>query len=115
MVKYIDFSDIDNFEDNGDFEGFENFKKFLEDNGVLDEFVRNFYNFEDDERKRKYWRGYDGYSGKYTLNDYLTNNKKYREKSYIDDAFDWSYSPEGFDFWNNIDDKWRYFLSHLSM
>jgi hypothetical protein len=111
IKEYLDFNNIDNFEnDYEDFDGHEKFKEFLEKNGVLDKFVRNFYNFEDDEWKREYWGGYDSHSDEYTLNDFLINNKEMRYGLYIDDAFDWDNSPEGYDFWDDVNDAWKFYM-----
>jgi hypothetical protein len=92
LYEEIDFTDIDDIDDTMvvDFEGFEDFGDFLEENGVLDKFVNNFYKFGDG----------------YTLNYYLIINEEYKE-DYIDSAFSWIKTPEGFDFWVDIDYKWR--------
>jgi hypothetical protein len=102
MVKYIDFRDIDNF-DNGYsvYDGHEVFKEFLEENSILDKFIENF-NKSGKIWRIRFWDGYED-NNEYTLNNYLNNKKPLL---YISDAFQWDISKEGYSFWCEIGYKW---------
>jgi hypothetical protein len=108
LFEEIDFKDIDDINDPiiVDFVGFEDFMDFLEENGVLDKFVKEFYRFEDEVWKENYWGGYKENKDNYTLHDFLENNKK-NTKGYIDDAFKWWLTDDDQDFWETIHDKWK--------
>jgi len=69
-----------------DFKDNENFYNFLVDNKVLDQFIYNF--------------------NKYKLRD-LKSLINSIQKEIINFAFDWSETPEGYNFWMNYDEMWR--------
>jgi hypothetical protein len=106
IKDYIDFTDIDDLNDPiiVDFIGFEDFRDFLEENGVLDKFVSTFYNYDNETWKKNYWSGYKGNDDNYTLHDFLIRNKKF---NYIDDIFRWEDTSDGYDFWYGIRGKWK--------
>lgn len=69
----------------------ESFIKFLEDNNALDLFKANLSKID---------RDFDFYI-----------NQKYRMPSLIiDTAFTWSETPQGRQFWCDLDREWRNFL-----
>jgi hypothetical protein len=105
LYEDIDFNNIDDYEGVDDFDGFEDFRNFLEDNGVLDKFIKNFYSNDNEGWKKVYWVDYNG-DGDYTLNDFLRYNKK-NKSNYISRAFSWSSSPEGYLYWEKVRNKWR--------
>jgi hypothetical protein len=97
----INFRDIDIIDkDYLDFEGYEDFMKYLENKGVLDKFIKNF------NMARYHWRKdrWVGYKDGYTLKDYLDNTMK---DDYLMDCFQWASTPEGFGYWAGIEIDWN--------
>jgi hypothetical protein len=87
----LDFSNIDDFSicySYTDFNGFEDFCEFLVYNGVIDDYIRYFY---------------DMYFTRYgiKLNEFLM---KHKPKNYIDSAFVWP--TDEVDKWLMISKKW---------
>jgi hypothetical protein len=107
----LDFNEIDEFQyyKIDDFEGHEEFKKFLEDNGVLDSFVEEFYKSDNDDWKINYWVGYKENKDNYTLHDFLDNlDKGNNMLDCINYAFDWDVTKEGRMFWYWINKEWNF-------
>jgi hypothetical protein len=102
----IDFKVYDDCDDCDDvdfyFIGFDIFKEFLEDNGVLDRFIENFYNV-DEEWKMSNWSGYSNKLDKYTIRDYLENT---RIENYFIKSFRWMYYD-----WPDLNGKWMRLIS----
>ncbi len=70
------------------------FEKFLYNRGLLKTFERNLKSdaFERDLKKKN-------------INSYIKYNGDSIEA--IDDAFNWNDSPEGYNFWYDVDGDWR--------
>lgn len=82
------------------------FIKFLKDNDSFDKFKENWYNFT----------RFNAFKVNGVYNNKIMDFKRYflerKPKPYcyiyiISDAFSWNSTPEGFDYWYNIDDLWR--------
>jgi hypothetical protein len=93
LYEEIDFSDIDNLDMpiNIDFEGHEDFYDFLEENGVLDEYISNYYNNK--------------------CNTSSISIKKFLdmvdETNYVLNAFGWLCGGSDMsDIWEDLNDKW---------
>jgi hypothetical protein len=67
----------------------EDFYKFLVDNNALDKYIYNFDNYKE-----------------INYSELLHKNKN----QYILWSFDWSNTPEGHEFWSNLNYKWINFL-----
>jgi len=68
-----------------------NFRKFLERNDCLEKWFKNYNKYDIPNKKNV------------PLKNFLIG---YRS-SYINYAFRWRLSPEGYDYWMNIDKKWK--------
>jgi hypothetical protein len=77
-----------------EFKGHEDFYDFLVDNDILDKWINNF-------EKDVSWRKDVIWRNKKEIHDFLNNNI-----NYIDHAFNWSDTEEGYDFWIKIYNKW---------
>jgi hypothetical protein len=84
-----------------DFEDHDDFCRFLKDNGIIDEFIKSFYNNYIDWKVR-YWVGYIS-NDEYNLKKYLDNTEKI---NYFKNSFKWDNSIKGYVFWYNIALKW---------
>ena len=104
LREFIDFNDIDDIGDYSEFEGHEDFKKFLDDNNVLDDFIYQFNNVD------RYWRGIriSGNNNRDDLKYYLDNMDR---SYYIANAFSWDESGDD-DLWYKLNDKWRELLKN---
>jgi hypothetical protein len=102
----IDFSDIDNFDndynnDYLDFDGHEDFKEFLDDNSVLDEFIKYFKSVNDSWVNIRI--NYFNKDNIIDLGGYLDNiDRRY----YISSAFNWVDSGDS-NFWYKLNCKWN--------
>ena len=73
------------------------FKKFLCNNHLLNTFV---YYIED---KNNYFK----YDFDFTcLKDYLEKTDK---EKFVLNAFDWSHTKQGHNFWSDLDSKWKFY------
>jgi hypothetical protein len=106
----IDFNDIDNYECVDEFEGFGVFKRFLEKYNLLDDLTTNFYNCKNSNWKKKYWG--DKVDDEYTLNGFLNHNSFF-QKHFIGYIFIWDETPEGYEFWRDINDKWEQYYFYI--
>ena len=84
----------ENEEDYEDFITNDEFRQFLIDNNCYDQYIKNCYN------------------SLLRINDFditLNFNKieKRNREGYISNAFVWEYSPEGENYWENLDDLWN--------
>lgn len=75
------------------------FLSFLQKEKVWLQFQRNFYRQDCGVEFRI------KYKVPITFKDYMSYNFS---QTLIDDAFRWGDTIEGFDFWNEIDTKWRH-------
>jgi hypothetical protein len=87
----IDFNDIDYIDyieciDYPDFEGHEDFCRFLVDNGALDKFIDNYDVPEHSN-----------------INKFLMYSQPI---DYLISAFHWMGSKEGYDFWYKLNNEW---------
>jgi len=71
-----------------------NFVEFLKDNNIYDQFIYNLKNYNS-----------------ISLDDYCY---KIYITSYILDAFSWKHTKEGYDFWDEMSDKWIKYLKGLN-
>jgi hypothetical protein len=97
-MNFNDIDDTDSIYD--DFDNHDKFRNFLEERGILDNFINNFNN------SSKEWRisHWSGYHKSYTLKEFLDNTLKI---IYIYIAFDWYEINEGYDYWLNIHAEWK--------
>jgi len=97
LNESIDFNDWDDEEYEFCNNTNNKFVRFLKNHGIYDNFI---YNCEHDKH---YYKG----SRWYSLETFCVDLKKYE---YINAAFDWENTKEGFDFWEKMDSQWRYLL-----
>jgi hypothetical protein len=104
LKEYIDFNDIDDIHYDGcdnypDFDGHDEFCRFLVDRDLIDSYIRNFNEVD------RNWGGlrWSGYKDGYTLKDFLDDND---ESFYISLVFNWDNVEGGYEFWNNINMEW---------
>lgn len=71
------------------------FVNFLKSNGAYESFMRNSSES-------------DSFSSIALL-------KSFNPRHYIVSSFYWDYTPEGKDYWNRLDDKWRFLLSFFNL
>ena len=87
-----------------------NLLNFLKENDCFDKFKNNWYSL-----KRRRYRGFKKdkiYNFKLYFNPTIVCQDTFTPWHYycrgvIYDAFPWNSTPEGFDYWYNIDDLWR--------
>ena len=84
------FNEEDEFPIPEDFVGFEKFYEFLVENGALEKYIKNFI----DQKNMD-------------LNHFLKKTKKEgNEDNFINNAFTWVRTPEGYDFWSHLYGDW---------
>jgi hypothetical protein len=90
LREFIDFSEIDDIDDcDGypDFEGHEDFCKFLVDKGVIDIYIKNFNKL----------------SSYNDISEFLSGNSI---EDHIAGSFAWINTDDGYGFWNKINSEW---------
>jgi hypothetical protein len=90
LREFIDFSEIDEIDDcDGypDFEGHEDFCKFLVDKGVIDIYIKNFNKL----------------SSYNDISEFLNSNVR---DHYLSNSFTWMDTDEGYTFWRDINLEW---------
>lgn len=86
------------------------FLNFLKENDCFDKFKNNWYSLE-----RRSYRGFKTdkiYNFKLYFNPTIVHQDTFAPwdyycRSIIYDSFCWSDTPEGWDYWYDIDDLWR--------
>jgi hypothetical protein len=107
IVEYNEFGFAD-FTNNSDgeidvsydFGKHEDFKKFLEDNGVLKNYVINFYYETDNNWRYKKWPNY--HDDNYDVKDFLDNTNP---KHFIENAFEINSTTDKV-IWDNLNNMW---------
>ena len=94
LFENIDFEDWDEIEINeeDDILTDEDFVKFLKNNNVYDNFIKNLNNA--DANFKHYWKD---------INNFCENVVK---THYLFNSFNWANSPEGDLFWRNLNSVW---------
>jgi hypothetical protein len=92
LKEYIDFSDIEDIHYDGcdnypDFNGYEEFCKFLVDRGVIDKFIKNF-------NKLSSYNDISKFLSDSSIEDYIAG------------SFAWISADGGYGFWNKINSEW---------
>ena len=93
LKRYNESIDWDDWEEEensipDDFIGHEDFYNFLVDNDVLDTYL---YNFKNDKHQK----------------DFKKFINQVRDTHLIDAAFTWSQTPEGNNYWYELNIKWK--------
>ena len=78
------------------------FVHFLKENYAYEKFILNIYN--------KHKSQYSGNSRIFTLGKLI----EYNFSCYIDYAFTWDETNEGWDYWNDLNKKWINWYRYLS-
>jgi len=93
LYEEIDFDDMDWEEEDPDYQEIDmSFYKFLNKNNCLLRFIKNFNpSFQ--------------YNSTLTIDGYF---KKCQKNLFIFNAFPWGQSLEGYDYWIDLDRKWRH-------
>ncbi len=93
----FDFEEVwEEEDDDNDYSFYpEKFKNFLIENGALEYFHENLKNSKDESGFKKFW---------YNIETYFTTFDDYQ---WIGQSFSWLDSPEGYNYWSNLDKKWR--------
>jgi len=95
IKESLEEDDLDHEEEQDEDDSFitdDKFKQFLIRNDCLAEYVSNCHN--------EYLTNFPKF---YKFKEDFKNKKRYH---FIDDAFDWETSPEGYGFWDKLNEEW---------
>ena len=91
---------------------FKTFLRFLKENKLMKTYKDNLYDYVK-KRNYKAYKAADFNIQEYIFrhNHGLYKNRIYMENFMIKDSMVWKYTIKGYDFWKNVDEKWKlYFL-----
>ncbi len=95
MKRFEDFNwEFDEEEFNDELTNNE-FVKFLKDNGAYDKFIDILNGYDDYKMGHRDWN---------TISSLCDDSPP---DSYIDESFYWEHTPDGYDYWNILDKKWK--------
>ena len=91
---------------------FKTFLRFLKENKLMKTYKDNLYDYV----KKRNYKAYE--AADFNIQEYifrhnhgLYKNRIYMENFMIKDSMVWEYTIKGYDFWKNVDEKWKlYFL-----
>ena len=79
------------------------FIEFLKDNNALKQYVKNVRNF-----KKSHFLTWEHYTNPFTIEplEQCLNDSRWTD-NLITCSFLWQRTPEGHDFWKNLNNKWK--------
>lgn len=90
---------------------FRTFLRFLKENKLMKTYEDNLYDYV----KKHNYKAYE--AADFNIQEYifrhnhgLYKNRIYMENLMINDSMAWKYTIKGYDFWKNVDEKWKLYL-----
>lgn len=91
---------------------FKTFLRFLKENKLMKTYEDNLYDYVTKHKYKEYKKAnfnIQEYIFRFNRNEF-TNNVYSFDSFFIQGSMEWKKTIKGFDFWKEIDQKWRYYI-----